>query len=220
MTPALRHQDVAVHRAGAEGVFEAARQLARLAVLRVDRDQPAAGAAAHQIVDPVVARLLQRAVGYSKASVAQPADGIGGLERRVSRTLRDEAVERPALHPHVLAVQRNGDAAVGQRTQRSDGLVEACDLALAAGAHDARAGGDQDAVAVGSDIAGIVEFGDDLGVFQHLVGLQGTVEDRNGDRGLAAAQDPVAELAHRRDHADLPQRWSYWMKSGSAFASL
>ena len=86
--------------------------------------------------------------------------------------------------------------------------------------HDARSIGDQNAVAVGGDVARILEFGDDLGLFQHLVGLQRTVEDRNGDRGLTAAQDPVAELAHRLDHADLPQRWSYWMKFGSAFASL
>src|SRR5690348_16831505 len=87
-------------------------------------------------------------------------------------------------------------------------------------AYDSRAVSDKDALAVGRHIAGVLELGDDFRAFQDLVRLERTVEDRDGDRGLAAAQDPVAELAHCRDHADLPQRWSYWMKFGSALSSF
>ena len=80
--------------------------------------------------------------------------------------------------------------------------------------------GDIERLAVGGEVLGRVELPDKLGLFQDLVRLQRAVERRHRDGCVTPPQQAVGEGLQRCDHLLLPQRRSYWTKSGSAPAEL
>ena len=187
---------------------------------RIDHDQPAAAPRPIRSCDPVVARLLERAVGDHQASVGRRPIALtacsGALAGPVEASRR---AGRRRCAPRGRRARPRGRRRAG--AERGDGAVEARDLGSlprGAEAHD-RARRRRPSRCRSPSVArspASLELGDDLGVLEELVRLQRAVEHRHRDRGVAAAEDPVAELTQRVDHAAFPQRRSYWTKSGSA----
>ncbi len=214
VTPALRDQDVVVHRAGAEGDMRDRAASSRAAPVsdRARPDRPLAPRL-HQIVRPVLAGLLRRAVGH-RERLPWPTHGAerGSPRCKASTRPHRRPASRPSAGRRADAVTsspsratRRGDRTRGQAAERGDRRRRSAASRLGCrspvgAANHARAVGDQNAsVRRRARSSGVVELGDDLGILQR----SGWASARRRSIGtvigrLATAQKPVAEARSAR----------------------
>ena len=158
-----------------------------------------------------------RAVEPSVATSVLPGPGASALiaciEASENVSVGDGAAgvantctSRPSSATAMPPSGRQHSAVIG----RSNRLISA--VAAPSRRQQRGAVGDVERLAVGGEVLGRVELGDDLGLFQDLVRLQRAVERRHGDGRIAPPEQAVGEALQRRDHWLFPQRLSYCTK--------